>query len=78
MEKRLRGKFDDNRLMDGSGNSWWPDKCLGWGCTDWSMRAVTALADEVVDKVGLSPNYLVHRETGWLGNVPGTKSEDKS
>src|SRR6266542_3180623 len=28
MERRLRGKFDDNRLMAGSGNAWWPDKCL--------------------------------------------------
>jgi hypothetical protein len=25
MEERLRGKFVDNRLMEGSGNPWWPD-----------------------------------------------------
>jgi hypothetical protein len=71
MEKWLRGKFADNRLMEGSGNSWWPDKCLGWGCADWSMRAVTALADHVVQAVGVRPNYVVNRATGWLGDVPG-------
>lgn len=71
MEKRLRSKFAENRLMEGSGNAWWPDKCLGWGCAEWSVRAVAAIADHVVDAVGIRPNYLVHRATGWLGNVPG-------
>jgi hypothetical protein len=71
MEKRLRGKFDDNRLMEGSGNPWWPDKCLGWACADWSLRAVVALADHVVDAVGVHPNYAELREAGWLGAVPG-------
>ena len=71
MERRLRGKFDDNRLMEGSGNPWWPDKCLGWGCADWSLRSVTALTDHVVGAVGLRPNYVVLRERGELGSVPG-------
>jgi hypothetical protein len=71
MEQRLSGKFPDNRLMAGAGNPWWPDKCLGWGCADWVIRAVTSLADHVVDATGVRPNYMVHRATGWLGNVPG-------
>lgn len=64
-------KFNDNRLMMGSGNSWWPDKCLGFGCVEWTLQAVTNLTDHVVNVVGVRPNYVVHRATGWLGNVPG-------
>jgi len=64
-------KFNDNRLMMGSGNTWWPDKCLGFGCAQWALRAVTNLTDHIVDAVQVRPNYVVHRATGWLGNVPG-------
>jgi len=72
MEQRLRGKFADNRLMVGSGNSWWPDVCLGWGCARWALEAVTTLTDQVVELVGVRPNYVVHRASGWLGTVPGS------
>jgi hypothetical protein len=75
MERRLRGKFVDNRLMEWSTNPWWADKCLGWGCADWTLRAVAALTDHVVEAIGVSPNYVVHREAGWLGNVPGVPSK---
>jgi hypothetical protein len=76
MEKSLRPRrFAENRLMEGSDRFWWPDRCLGWGCADWSLRAVTALADHVVNAVGAHPNYVVHRATGWLGNVPGGARE---
>jgi hypothetical protein len=71
MERHLRGRFPNNRLMEGAGDPWWPDKCLGWCCADWSIRAVTALADHVVDAVGIRPNYVALRATGWLGQVPG-------
>ena len=71
MEQRLRGKFPDNLLMAGSGNPWWPDKCLGSGCADWALQAVTACADHVTEATGVRANYAVHRATGWLGNVPG-------
>lgn len=73
MEKRLRGKFADNRLMVGSGNPWWADKCLGWGCADWTLRAVTALADHVVNAIGVRANYVVQRASGGLGTYPGTQ-----
>jgi hypothetical protein len=57
METRLHSKFPDNRLMAGAGNPWWPDHCLGWGCADWAIRSVTALADHVVNAVDIRPNY---------------------
>jgi len=71
MEERLKGKFSDNRLLTGSGNPWWPDHCLGVGCARWVLESVVAVADHVVDAVGARTNYRAHRESGWLGPVPG-------
>lgn len=71
MEKRLRGKFPDNKMLTGSGNAWWPDHCLGTGCARWVLESVVAVADHVVAATGVMTNYSVHRETGWLGGVPG-------
>lgn len=55
--RQLSGKFDDNPLMSGSGNPWFPDKCLGYGCADWSVRSVIAFADDFFDRIGVKPNY---------------------
>jgi hypothetical protein len=57
LQARLEGKFDENRLMDGSGNPWWTSRCLGHGCTDWAIRSVEALAGRVADELGLTLNY---------------------
>ncbi len=69
MERRLRGKFPENRLMAGSDNPWWPDHCLGHGCSQWAHRAAKSLADEVVNELGISPNYRRHEEAGWFGST---------
>jgi hypothetical protein len=66
MEKRLRRRFPDNRLMAGAGNPWWPDHCLGHGCCEWAHHAAKSLADRVADELGIRPNYRRHEETGWL------------
>jgi len=70
LEKRLKGRFPDNRLLAGSGNPWWPDVCLGAGCAQWAMTSVVALADHVVGAIGVKPNYVVHRASGWFGPLP--------
>jgi len=57
LERRLRGKFPDSRLMAGSGNPWWPSHALGAGCAEWSFSSAKQLADEVVDRIGIVPNY---------------------
>jgi hypothetical protein len=69
MEKRLRGKFLDNRLMGGSGNPWWPDHCLGHGCSEWAWCAALNLSESVCDSLGIRPNYRQHRESGWFGKT---------
>jgi hypothetical protein len=54
---QLQGKFTDNQLMKGSGNPWFPDKCLGHGCAEWCIRSVTELADQFFERIGVEPNY---------------------
>jgi len=55
--KQLARKFQDNALMTGSGNPWFPNKCLGYGCTEWSIRSTTGYADEFFGRIGVVPNY---------------------
>lgn len=62
LTSRLQGRFPPNRLMTGSGNPWWPDHCLGYGCAAWARGVVKDLADQVVDRVGVRPNYRRHEE----------------
>jgi hypothetical protein len=71
MEQRFRGKFDDNVLMAGSGNPWWPDKALGYGAAEWAHRSVQALADHVSDAIGIVPIYRKVEAGGWFGQMPG-------
>lgn len=70
VEKRLRGKFPDNQLMEGSGNPWWPSHGLAHGCCEWAARSARALGDRVLDKVGVNPNYRRIEAAGWNGRAP--------
>jgi len=57
LAKKLRSKFALNRLMDGTGNPFLPDKCLGSGCALWAVRATVAFADGFFRILGIQPNY---------------------
>ncbi|RKQ86065.1 hypothetical protein C8N24_4074 [Solirubrobacter pauli] len=70
LEKRLRGKFPSNQLMNGSGNPWWPDHGLGHGCTECAIHSARALAERVLDALAVTPNYRRIEEAGWNGTVP--------
>jgi hypothetical protein len=70
LEKRLRGKFPSNRLMEGSGNPWWPSHGLGHGCSEWATRSARALADQVLAQLGISPNYQRIEAPGWNARTP--------
>lgn len=69
-ETRLKGKFAPNRLMDGSGNAWWPSHCLGYGCAIWAAKAALAFADDVSARLGIRPNYRRVADDGWMGTPP--------
>ncbi|MEZ4554043.1 MAG: IS1595 family transposase [Dehalococcoidia bacterium] len=66
LERRLQGKFTGNRLMQGSGNPWWPDHCLGAGCAEWAHTAAKRFVDHVVDRLGIDPNYRRHERQGFF------------
>lgn len=63
--KSLRGRFDDNALMSGSGNAWWPDHALGAGCARWAYDSAKLIGDALSDKLGIEPNYRRHQAT-WF------------
>ena len=54
---RLRSKFRENALMAGSQNPYFPDKCLGAGCTRWVCKTVEAFADDFFGRLGMTPHY---------------------
>jgi len=53
----LRPKFLPNKMMEGSGNNFFPDKALGKGCAEWSLQSVKDFADEFFEKMNIEPNY---------------------
>lgn len=57
LEQRVRGKFPENSLMAGMGNPWFPDKCLGAGCAEWSWRTSVQLANEWTSRLGILRVY---------------------
>ncbi|MET3457112.1 hypothetical protein [Pseudomonas kilonensis] len=55
-EKRLRGKFEINRLT-GPGNPFYPDKVLGAGCARWAITSAVAFTDDFFGKLGVPSMY---------------------
>jgi len=56
LENILKGKFQLNPLA-GMGNSFFPDKCLGHGCAEWTVRSSIMFTDEFFLRMGLKPTY---------------------
>lgn len=61
-EKKLRGRFELNRLT-GLGNPFYPDKVLGAGCARWATASAVAFADTFFEKLGLPCMYDHVRST---------------
>jgi hypothetical protein len=56
--KQLSSKFVENPLIVGSGNPYFPDKCLGSPCAAWAVQSAKALADEFFTRIDVTPNYM--------------------
>jgi hypothetical protein len=56
LEQGLMGKFAENPLMAGTGDAWFPFKCLGAGCSAWACEVSEAVADEWTKRLGV-PRY---------------------
>jgi len=59
LESKLITRFDPNKMMEGSENNFFPDKALGVGCAEWSLKSVKNFADEFFQRMGIKPNYQV-------------------
>ena len=58
VEKGLRGKFPPNQLMEGTGNPYFPDKCLGHGAARWAVESSLKFADDFfLSRLEVKPNY---------------------
>ena len=57
LTRRLRGKFPTCRLFEDSYNPFYPDHCLGHGCSEWALNAMHSLANDFFDRIGVKPNY---------------------
>ncbi len=62
LDKQLARKFSEksiseNLLMTGSGNPFFPDRCLGSACAAWAVRSTKKLADDFFQKLGITPHY---------------------
>lgn len=72
LRQQLEHKFPENRLMEGSGNPWWPSHCLGHGCAEWAAQSALTFADHVCAELGITPNYQRNAASGWAGKPPGS------
>lgn len=61
-EKRLRGKFAESALFASGGNAFFPDKCLGHGCAEWSVTTALAFAEDFCKRIGLPRPLEAYRD----------------
>jgi len=52
LESRLHGKFALNPYFP-TATLWFPHRCLGAGCAQWSVAAARAFSDEFCDRLGI-------------------------
>ena len=54
---RLIGKFEFSTMFKNTGNPFFPDKCIGYGCSIWAIRNVLSFSDAFHKRIGLKPIY---------------------
>lgn len=52
LESRLKAKFNLNPFA-ADGNLWFPHRCLGAGCADWSVKVASSFSDDFCDRLGI-------------------------
>jgi hypothetical protein len=70
-EAQLKGRFEPNPIRSNVERAWWPEYALGSGCAVWAHMSARALADEIADRLGISPDYARHKAGSWFDQVPG-------
>jgi hypothetical protein len=62
----LQRGFEPNAFFADSENPYFPQKCLGHGCTTWAWKAALAFADAFHDRLGIRAVYEDARASGRL------------
>lgn len=57
LENQLKNRFPENKLMESSGNPYFPDKALGKGCAGWAVQSAVRFVDLFFSKINVIPNY---------------------
>lgn len=53
----LKPRFPPNKLMQGMGNPYFPDHCLGAGCAAWAVKTAKEYADVALAEAGIRAHY---------------------
>jgi hypothetical protein len=61
--RALYGKRFSLNPFTGSGNAFFPDKCLSYGCTAWAWNAALSFTDDFYNRVGVRPVYDAMRQS---------------
>lgn len=56
--KGLEGKFLLNKFLEKSGNPFFPDRCLGAGCSKWAVINSEKYVDEFFSIIGVKPMFF--------------------
>jgi len=56
-DSMLKGKFKLNPLMSNPANQFFPNRCLGYGCSKWVLKSCLLFADVFFNKMKIEPNY---------------------
>lgn len=90
LEKKLSNKFIENSFYKFTGNPYYPEKLLGYGCAKWAFNSVVLLADEFYSKMGVKPYYehvrdeVINKDlkeidiSGIINHYDGIKNQHKS
>jgi hypothetical protein len=62
LSRQLIGKFPASKPFEKTGNPYFPDKCLGYGCAKWAVLSCIKFTDEFYTKIGKEPTYNHVRE----------------
>jgi hypothetical protein len=57
LTSKLEGKFELSVFFKNSGNPFFPSKCMGYGCAEWSLKNAVIFVDEFYRRIGIKPNY---------------------
>lgn len=64
LTSKLEGKFELSIFFRSTGNPFFPDKCMGYGCAEWALRNTVLFVDEFYRRIGIKANYD-HVKKSW-------------